>query len=1004
MAFVSLASWADDIDVSKLRVQNVEYGAGGQLRWVQGCPDPYAENTDFTIDWTTFYTDEACTTIAKDETGNPYTLATLPVEKYYLKVTGAGNYSGMDYVTSFNVLKVEVKITFQNQEITFGDAEPQNYAYTLTKGANDFANTNNILQLTVGREPGTDAGVYAFTCSSTNPNFNLLRTDVGNAEAKFTINKLAINATATISGATQQAPGNIFTYDATEHKPTYVVTWTPQGATAPVPLEEGTDFAISYGTQVVNNEDVEILPINAATYNPTIKSIGNYAITLTNDQGQFPAFRINPATLSLSVIPQTKVYNGQAYDVEKAKFNIAGLVGNQTASGLVAVAPQEFSANVGEYQMGVNTRNIAFKDTEGKVVPNTNYDYTQVVPAIWAITKRPLNITVSPATMTKGTELSLAAIYPNYGASLIQTETTKEIEEAEYVQGNNLPQNDRGALLVDMNTLTQNIAKRLANNPATQNPAKPAEILNGVTTANIEVKTYPGAIKAEAQNDAAVANYNITFTDGDLTVTGAGYNIMPVVQNQIEYGDPVEITYNAYTYSGGQFGAATVNADKLQYIVKDAEGNVVENPTEIGTYTVTIDETTIEGTNDFATSVATALPTSFAIVKKKLNPTVNTYTVHAGDPKDLYKTTATVTYPAAVAQIAKDFALTFTPSDGAFVLDNQNPNLIANVNAGATLDVDLSEENAEDVLKHYDIGDVTLGAINFSNVYNLVIGGENTLTAIEAAEANGSEEVTVTFADGAINMQAAGEWYPCVLPFETSPAELVQVLGTYVVVNRLSDKSTASNIAFTLEMNEIPAGEAFVIKLAEPRNWSEFDTYATVAEYNAAKGTNLSADAFAALTDAEKIKDPANPYKYKFTNKTISKEIKAEAKGGNKFVGVYAKTSVQSSDAQKKSWLGNSSLKKADGTPRENIWYEPYSTAKEIAPFEAYLEYAPSASAPVITFEDIDGTVTAIKTVSGVESRELNAEGWYTLGGMKLNGAPSQKGVYINNGKKVVIK
>ena len=67
--------------------------------------------------------------------------------------------------------------------------------------------------------------------------------------------------------------------------------------------------------------------------------------------------------------------------------------------------------------------------------------------------------------------------------------------------------------------------------------------------------------------------------------------------------------------------------------------------------------------------------------------------------------------------------------------------------------------------------------------------------------------------------------------------------------------------------------------------------------------------------------------------------------------------------------------------------------------------YAPNVSqAPTITFEDIDGTVTSIKTVSGVESRELNAEGWYTLGGMKLNGAPSQKGVYINNGKKVVIK
>ena len=31
-------------------------------------------------------------------------------------------------------------------------------------------------------------------------------------------------------------------------------------------------------------------------------------------------------------------------------------------------------------------------------------------------------------------------------------------------------------------------------------------------------------------------------------------------------------------------------------------------------------------------------------------------------------------------------------------------------------------------------------------------------------------------------------------------------------------------------------------------------------------------------------------------------------------------------------------------------------------------------------------------------------EGWYTVDGMKLDAAPTQKGVYINNGKKVVVK
>jgi len=35
---------------------------------------------------------------------------------------------------------------------------------------------------------------------------------------------------------------------------------------------------------------------------------------------------------------------------------------------------------------------------------------------------------------------------------------------------------------------------------------------------------------------------------------------------------------------------------------------------------------------------------------------------------------------------------------------------------------------------------------------------------------------------------------------------------------------------------------------------------------------------------------------------------------------------------------------------------------------------------------------------------ENDADNWYTLDGLKLNGKPTQKGLYINNGKKVAIK
>ena len=76
-------------------------------------------------------------------------------------------------------------------------------------------------------------------------------------------------------------------------------------------------------------------------------------------------------------------------------------------------------------------------------------------------------------------------------------------------------------------------------------------------------------------------------------------------------------------------------------------------------------------------------------------------------------------------------------------------------------------------------------------------------------------------------------------------------------------------------------------------------------------------------------------------------------------------------------------------------------------PFDAYVDLT-AAAAPesvIFTFQEIDGSTTAIKNVEA-SVNEVNAvkTGWYTIDGKKLNAAPAQKGVYINNGKKVVIK
>ena len=57
--------------------------------------------------------------------------------------------------------------------------------------------------------------------------------------------------------------------------------------------------------------------------------------------------------------------------------------------------------------------------------------------------------------------------------------------------------------------------------------------------------------------------------------------------------------------------------------------------------------------------------------------------------------------------------------------------------------------------------------------------------------------------------------------------------------------------------------------------------------------------------------------------------------------------------------------------------------------------------------QEADGSTTTIRSIDADttgEGKAFAAQGWYTLDGMKLNAAPTEKGVYINNGKKVVIK
>ena len=127
-----------------------------------------------------------------------------------------------------------------------------------------------------------------------------------------------------------------------------------------------------------------------------------------------------------------------------------------------------------------------------------------------------------------------------------------------------------------------------------------------------------------------------------------------------------------------------------------------------------------------------------------------------------------------------------------------------------------------------------------------------------------------------------------------------------------------------------------------------------------------------------------------------------DAGGGSKFKPAYAEKSVSSADNGKIWFLLGNHTKWAYITPSSsNSW--------TILPLESYIDQSgnlANASNAIFMMEDLDGT-TAIHgiNVDDAENAKLNsAKGWYNLNGVKMENAPAMKGVYIKDGKKVVIK
>ena len=559
---------------------------------------------------------------------------------------------------------------------------------------------------------------------------------------------------------------------------------------------------------------------------------------------------------------------------------------------------------------------------------------------------------------------------------------------------------------------------------------------------------YPGAITLVQKTNLdenvtnLLANFDITSTATGKVTIGPGSYMLVVREKNITYGD--DLAWGDFSYFTPMLDAGKSPASVKYMLIDDADNSKKyyqatsdELPTNAGTYTIKVDvENSDIEIKNYTTPTeenGNLVSATLTIAPKVLTITTGQVTVNEGATPAALNTLgrSKVSFDALEKGDQIAFNLAFnTQGSGAVQVDNVTGNLASLANADAyAAGYKIVALTPEEIAA----AEAALG-IKFANAnYAFKFGDADPVLNIETANATGALKVddaalftldntvadlqtVLDVAGGTPNAtvqfgeeipMAAKEWRAMVLPFDITPAELVKTLGVYVVVNKFksaaydSKKPTKVNVNFALEMDKIDAGVPFLIKPAANINW---------------------------------IKDAEN-HDIKFTEKTIVARPIAQGQGAATptddkatFTGTYNLGEIlwwghnldgTENPGMKSKWLCyNGATRYAQNDPTtedgtytttteksENTWKEPETRPHLLSPMEAYVLLDADATEARVFVEDIENGVTSIKEL-GVDgtAKAYSVDGWYTLDGVKLQSAPAQKGIYINNGKKVVIK
>lgn len=525
------------------------------------------------------------------------------------------------------------------------------------------------------------------------------------------------------------------------------------------------------------------------------------------------------------------------------------------------------------------------------------------------------------------------------------------------------------------------------------------------------------AVEKAVLNGTVVLGRKAGETVGNYAIYVKSYTLNPEVKDNYS---PSNGWYVNDENLGSHTATFTINAQEAKLILKFKEGTPATkvygdltpdysvNDLEVvsglagsdtwetlkggATFTPTLESEDVHHDGNKVTATITGLanypnievqPLAFTVTKRPFGVKVSAQTKDYGKAIAKARTywakaaASTYAFDGTPEQEGKDDVLVelYTDEDVATFAPNS-------VNEGVIKARIADESNYE-----LDLGNSAWGTLTINDADSLGLNDSKDDNLTQIAAFNGKRvKVTIDFSsrngrdygDDAHDIEwNAAKWTTMVLPFDISVADLSKALG-YAIVNVIDPTRTVVD----------GTGSKFYGKLTMTGGNGDGNETKLVANKPFLVKT---ADAINGVID--------------FGTQTVvapSEDLSVGAGQGAKFVGTYAKKTVAKGD-NANIWFMNGD---------EEGWQYIGATSNatwNIVPFEAYIDMTSmTGEAPrnmTFFFEEIDGSTTAIKSIeTDNQSSQQSAEGWYTLNGVKLMSAPTQKGVYIKDGKKVVVK